>query len=44
MKERTYDERRRHDGWNPTNPSEEIELNNSPFGGEIKGMIEDEDN
>ena len=44
MKERTYDERRRHGGWNPTNLSENIEINNSHFSGVIKGMIEDEDN
>lgn len=43
MKERIYDERRRHGGWNPAYLSEEIEFNDSPFGGEIIGMIKDED-
>ena len=44
MNERFWDERRRHGGWNPSNLNEEIEINNSPFGGEIKGMIKDENN
>jgi len=43
-KERIWDERRRHGGWNPSYLSENIELNDSPFGGEIKGMIKDENN
>ena len=43
MKERTYDERRRHGGWNPSSPNENIEINDSPFSGVILEEI-DEDN
>jgi len=36
MKERNWDARRRNGGWNPNDLSEEIEINDSPFGGEVK--------
>lgn len=38
-KERIYDARRRHGGLNPYHLSEEIEINESPFGGEILEVI-----